>query len=444
MTKPAASSELRAVSALLQLQERTWAARSMEELAFIAVNETHNMASYRQAVLWIRDRGVVTVSGVAASEKDAPFIQWTRRLLSRALVEDSPRAVGADDLAQDDAEEWRNWLPEHGFVLPLVDADGKRFGCLLLARDERWSAPEMALIKHLVATYGHAWISLTKKTRRIPTRPAVKKWLLVTLGLTIVLSVFIPIPLTVLAPAEIVPINPMVIRSPLEGVVDRIRVRPNQTVSKNTPLFDLDGTTLNSQLDVAKKNLHTIEAEYRQTAQQAMVDRHSKAKLAILKGKASEQQSEIDHLRALIARTRVKAPRQGIVILDDATEWIGRPVMVGQRVMMIADEFDAEVEAWVPIGDAIPLAPDALVTVFLNADPLRPVKARLRMFGYEAIPRPDGSLAYRVRAVLHDTESGRRIRIGLRGTARITGERVLLAYWIFRRPLAAVRQTLGL
>nr|VFK52628.1 MAG: HlyD family secretion protein [Candidatus Kentron sp. TUN]VFK53149.1 MAG: HlyD family secretion protein [Candidatus Kentron sp. TUN]VFK55711.1 MAG: HlyD family secretion protein [Candidatus Kentron sp. TUN] len=444
MAKTATSAELLAVSALLQLQERIWAAGTTEELAFIAVNETHMMVPYRQAILWIQDKGVVAVSGVAMPGKDAPFIQWIRRLLTGLAIDDPPHLIRPHDLEQKDAEEWRSWLPDHGFVLPLTGMDNKRFGLLLLVRDENWSTIDAQLIKHLVATYSYAWVSLTRSGKQTLARPTLKKWLLGILALTFISCLFIPVPLTVLAPAEIVPVNPTVVRSPLDGVVDRIWVRPNQKVLENEPLFDLDKTTLNSRIEVAEKNLYTVEAEYRQTVQQAMVERNSKAKLAILKGKADEQQSEINHLRSLIARSRITASQEGIIILDDPTEWIGRPVMVGERVMMIADEFNTEVEAWVSIGDAIALAPGTMVKVFLNADPLHSVEARLRTFSYEAIPRPDGNLAYRVRAMLHDTESRRRIRIGLRGTARIAGQRVILAYWMFRRPLAVIRQALGL
>lgn len=433
---------------LLQLQERVRAAKTVEELAFIAVNETYMMAPYRQAVLWIQDKGVVAVSGVAAPEKDAPFIQWVRRLLSGIAIDASPRLVRSVDLGQNDAAQWRHWLPNQGLILPFVGSDGQWFGRLLLARDEDWSTMEQELMRHLAATYGYAWWSLQRRGKRSLIRaftgnPLVKRRWQGVLALLFFLALFIPVPLTVLAPAEIVPVNPTVIRSPLEGVMDRVWVQPNQKVQTGEALFDLDRTSLESRLDVAEKTLRTVEVEYRQTAQQAMANQYNKARLAILQGKAEEQRAEVKHLRGLIARSLVTAPREGVVILDDPTDWIGRPVMVGERVMSIADELDTEVEVWAPIGDAIIFASDAPVTVFLNADPLHPVRARLRSFSYEAMPRPDGSLAHRVRAVLSDTESERRIRIGLRGTARITGERVLLAYWIFRRPLAVIRQTLG-
>nr|VFJ53866.1 MAG: HlyD family secretion protein [Candidatus Kentron sp. DK] len=445
MTNKQPSPELLAISALFQLQERAWRAKTPEEQAFILVNETHMLSPYRQAVLWIRGKGVLAVSGVPVVEKDAPFIQWMQRLFSNTLSREEKkeaRLISPRDLAPEDAEEWRGWLPENGLLLSLRKAGEDRFGFLLLVRDENWTTFTVWLLDHLAVTHGHARMALTGSKRALLPKFPPKKWPLAILAFFLILAAFLPVPLTVLAPAEIVPVSPVVVRSPLEGVVDRIRVRPNQRVEKGDLLFELDRTRLESQLEVARKTLQTVEAEYRQTAQRAMVEQASKAKLAILEGTAEKHRAEMAHLRALIARSRIMAPRDGVIILDDPTEWIGRPVAIGERVMVLADEFHAEVEAWVSIGDAIPLATGAPVKVFLNTDPLHAIKARLHTFSYQAVPRPDGNLAHRVRATLDDTEQQQ--RIGLRGTARLTGQRVALAYWLFRRPWAAIRQALGI
>ena len=79
--------------------------------------------------------------------------------------------------------------------------------------------------------------------------------------------------------------------------------------------------------------------------------------------------------------------------------------------------------------------------MFLNADPLHPARATLRFAGYEAMSRPDGTVAYRLRATL--TEGGDKPRLGLKGTARIDAGRVVLAYWLLRRPLSAIRHFVG-
>lgn len=90
----------------------------------------------------------------------------------------------------------------------------------------------------------------------------------------------------------------------------------------------------------------------------------------------------------------------------------------------------------------IDLPENGPVTLFLNVDPIHPVRARLRYVGYESLMRPDGTIAHRVRAALTPGEEGP--RLGLKGTVRLDGHRVPLIYWLLRRPMAVVRQTLGM
>jgi multidrug resistance efflux pump len=192
---------------------------------------------------------------------------------------------------------------------------------------------------------------------------------------------------------------------------------------------------------VAAQALATAEAEYRQALQQALNDGKSKAQLATLQGRIEERRAETDFLQGQAARARVTAPRDGVALFDDPSEWVGRPVATGERIMRIAAPEDVEVEAWAAIGDAIPLAAGAPVNLYLAAGPLDTVSAKVRYVAYEAVQRPDGGYAYRVRATL-DAPSGQ--RVGLKGTAKLSGGWVPMAYWIVRRPLAAIRQTLGL
>jgi multidrug resistance efflux pump len=171
-------------------------------------------------------------------------------------------------------------------------------------------------------------------------------------------------------------------------------------------------------------------------------DVRSKAQLAALQGTISERQADVDYLQEQLQRAVVTAPRDGIVLFDDPSEWIGRPVTTGERMASVGDEHDVEVEAWLAPGDLIPLQAAAPVTLYLNTAPLSPVAAQVKYVQYEASQRPDGSIAYRLRASLDKDQLQQ--RIGLKGTAKVAGERVPLIYWIFRRPLAVARQFIGL
>jgi hypothetical protein len=256
------------------------------------------------------------------------------------------------------------------------------------------------------------------------------------------IAVFFPVRLTVLAPAELVPANPAVIRVPIEGVVDEFFVTPNQRVTEGQPLFRLDLTSLSSRLQIAQQEIQIATAELRQSTLQSLTDQKSRRLIAPQEGKAAERRLEADYLRELLEKAQIKAPRDGIALFDDPSEWIGRPVVAGERVMVVATEGEVEIEAWIPISDAIELRDAAPVTLYLNATPLSPVDGELRYMGHEAVQRPDGTYAYRLRASLEEGERAR--RVGLKGTARVSGSYVPLSYWIFRKPIAWLRQFLGI
>ncbi len=71
--------------------------------------------------------------------------------------------------------------------------------------------------------------------------------------------------------------------------------------------------------------------------------------------------------------------------------------------------------------------------------PLPPLREELDLL--PGAPLPDGQYAYRVRATLEGETAH---RVGLKGTAKLQGDWVPLAYWMLRRPLAALRGLAGL
>ena len=258
-------------------------------------------------------------------------------------------------------------------------------------------------------------------------------------GFSLLLSC-LPVRLSVLAPGELVPANPVVIRSPLDGVVDVFYVKPNSTVEKDEPLFGFDEVLIKSRLDLAKQTLQTAETDYRQTSQMALLDSKYKSQLAIIMGKIEEKRAEMDFLAEQLNRARVLAPQSGVVLMDDPSEWIGRPISVGERILRIASQNDIEVEAWLPLADAIALEQGSSVTLYLNSSPLSPVQASVRYVAHDAVQRPEGHYAYRVRATMSEPTEH---RVGLKGTVKLIAGWVPAGYWILRRPLATLRAYVG-
>lgn len=261
------------------------------------------------------------------------------------------------------------------------------------------------------------------------------KWIIWTL-------VLFPVRLSVLVPGELVPANPGIIRVPIEGVVDEFFVIPNEKVTVGQPLFKLDLTSLLSKAQVAQQEIQVAAQEYRQSALQSLTDAKSRGQLAAQEGKAAERRIEAEYSQAMLDKATIESPRDGVVIFDDPTEWIGKPVVAGEKIMVVATEGQVEIEAWIPVSDMMDVPKDASVTLYLNAKPFSPVSGQMRYVGHEPMARPDGSYAYRLRASLPEGEKGP--RVGLKGTAKINGQFVPFSYWVLRKPLAMARQYLGI
>jgi hypothetical protein len=438
----AGSADLELLSALLGIEERARLCATEKALAFLIVNETHLFVPYRQAILLSRTGAVMAVSGIASIDNDVPFLQWLRRnIAGKALHSAGVAELHAHQLPEKEAAHWDKWLPQSLTICPIISPAGDRFGALLIGRREPLDGAAAPLLDRLLACYGHAWSALLgpRKPSWTYTRPvlvaAAILAFIAALGL-------IHTPITVLAPAEIVAVEPLVVRAPLEGVVNNIAVKPNQNVAVGDLLFRMDSKALEGELGVQKKALETRIAQYKQLTRRALADPKAKAQLPIIAGQAREQEAGIRRLEELVRRATVRADAAGAVIVGNVTDWAGRPARIGERVLMIADPSRVEIEAWLPIADAIKLPQGAAVKLFLNADPLKPLRGRLRLLSYEAKPRPSGVMAHRIRVALAPGQETP--RIGLRGTARLSGEAVTLAYWIFRKPLSEVRQFLGL
>jgi len=444
---------LEQLAVVLELNRRARSAADASELAFLAVNETHNLAPYRQAALWSADEGIVALSGLVDLDANAPYVQWLKQVCQELAKTAALRPVKAESVPEHLARDWAEWFPDEGAWIPIVKAGEKTTLALILGRETPFTDREAMLLNEWMEGWGYTWRQMTRG-KAPPWRTRLKavfvgsdaqavwwkrratRWIVGAL----VVCLF-PVRLTVLAPGELVPHQPSNLRAPLDGVVDAILVQPNQTVKKGQPLFRIDTALTASRSQAGEEALAAAEAEYRQMLSQALDDDASRGKLADLAGKVEQRRAEADYLSQEVQRGTVTAPRDGVVLFDDPSELLGRPVTTGERVMRVANPDDAEIEAWVGVGDAIPLKSGAPVKLYLDARPLSPVAGRLRYFAHEAVEQPNGKFAYRVRAGLAHGGAG---EIGLKGTAKLQGDFVPLIYWVARRPISALRTHTGL
>ncbi|MGK0296651.1 MAG: hypothetical protein ACI9XC_000240 [Gammaproteobacteria bacterium] len=440
--------QLALLADILLLQQNLRNAPTITELGYVLVNDTQKLISYRTSVLWLEYKNtgrVESVSGIPSPVAMAPFTRWIgqlcKELFKKGMKE--PKVVSSDLLTSDLALKWNEFLPAHVLWLPLALPNGAIIGGLLLAKDSAWRAEEQALMNYWASTAAHAIESVLLRRRSwIDWLRAQKLKLWIVIIFILITFLWMPVSISVLAPAEVIPKNPIIIRAPIDGVINNIYVDPNQEATQGERLLDLDDTKLLAQLDVVGQELEIANAEYRQAEQASVTDRLASSEMPMLLARIEQREAEVAYTQSLLDRISIHAIQDGIAIFNDMQELVGKPVKIGEKIMTLASPTSAELEIWLAVGDSIPLPEKATIDLFLNVQPEKPLKAQLRYVNYQAEVSPEGILTFRARA---DFSSGSDLpRIGWRGTAKIYGKEVPLYYYLFRRPYAAVRQWLGL
>ena len=446
---PRRTTEADVANALLSLEREARTALTEAELGYLMVNGSRVALQYRQALLLMRSgpkkHRVVSVSSLSAIDRNSTFIRWVENLASLKLQgENLSKIVSfnarADATAQDlDASSYP--FAQMAFV-PLQLRDGTVFAHLLFTRENEWDERSLVSAARLAETYSHSWEFIVGP-KRAKRRLQSKSLSLALVGTCLAVAAFLPVPLSVLAPAEVTPADAFVVAAPIDGAVETVAVNPNTFVKKGDLLFTYSDTELSNRLKLAGQAVSVAEARYQQSLRTSFSDPAAKRELAIAQSELQLKAGEYDYASELLAKTEVKAGASGLVIFADKDTWTGRPVATGERIMRIADPSKVEVTVNLPVSDAIVMKEGADVQLYLDSDPLTAVKAELISASFHAQPDAAGSLSYRVRAKFIAEDGTKVPRIGLRGTAKVYGDRVLLGYYLFRKPLSAIRQWIG-
>mgnify|MGYP001540111817 CR=1 FL=1 len=446
------SRETERLERVIRLCETARAASDRRALGYTALNDTLAAIDYRQAALWWRaadDAGagrIEGLSGVADPVRNAAFPAWLVKRLG-GFADAHPAGASslsgsalADELVQPfnvlehppaadhDRMMAKEFLPAQALwaELPLKAPQAGGTGiraALILWRDAPWTGADKAILTHLARAYADAWSAMPLGRSDWSGEGTVKahsgrllvwsrkRWVRCAAAAAVVGAMLIPIRQSVLAPAEVTAKNPFAVRAPLSGVVEEIVVKPNAPVKAGDLLVRMDSRDLRRHLGVLKRRRDQAEAD-----------------AAFLAGE--------------LERTEIRADRSGVAVFSDPQEWLGRPVAVGERILMVADPRAVELEADIPVGDAVALEKGAEVKFFLNASPTSPLEAELTRVAYRASATADGTLAYKARAEFVQAE-GDAPQLGLKGTAQFYGEETFLGLYLLRRPLATLRLWLG-
>ena len=188
-------------------------------------------------------------------------------------------------------------------------------------------------------------------------------------------------------------------------------------------------------------NQSVARARHFKVLQSAIATEKDMQELATTKAELAVAESELAYAIALLGRTEIRAEQSGLLIYAAKSDFVGKPVSVGERLMEIGDPAKTEIRIDLPVSDAIALKQGGEASLFLDGDPLRAIPGTISQTSYRPSLTAEQQLAFTLRAAFAKNEPH---RIGLRGIARVKGANVSLWFYLLRRPLSMVRQRVGI
>ena len=437
------------IARLISLEKKTREAKSKDELNFIVVNETREIIDYTTSFLLLKSATdkfhINAISDIASIDRTAPLVTFVESILNHKTKKNLKEieSIDLEQFSKKIKKQKPKNIPQYLLCIPIFSPQRGLQGYLLLARNKNFNDNENELVQHLSRTYGHAYntflTNFSIKNFLKKNFTGKKRW--ITISVIILIFLF-PVRMTSTAPVEVVAKNPFLITSPFDGVVKKIIANNNDQTKPGDLLVLLEDIDLSNEFNLAKQSLQVAEKELLRTRQSSFTDNEQKSRLAELVAQVDLKRVELKSAERKLKNSKIYSEKKGVVIVDRKSDWQGKPVAVGEKILTIADPNNIEFLIWLPVKDSIVINQDANTNIFLDINPMSSYKGNIIRSTYEPELSPEEVLSYK----LISSFKGNRDtpRIGLRGTAKVYGNRTILFYYLFRKPITFIRQLIGI
>ncbi len=429
---------------------------SLQGSSFALVNEVAKHLACRRVALGLRRGSRVrlrAVSHAAWFDRRSDLARALEAAMQEALdqnasvawppVGDAARRVAAAHRALIEASVAGAGASLSGASVILRHA-GRAIGVLTMERDAPFAEAELALADLIGRTTGPL-IALTARAERPlagsmadatgrglravfgPRQPALKLGLVMGAALVSTL-LLVEGPFRISAKSVLEGAVQRAAVAPFQGYIAQAPVRAGDTVSAGQILALLDDADL--RLERVKAESELAKLDQRRREAQA---KHDRATLGIVAAQIAQAEAEHNLASEKLARTRILAPIDGLVVSGDLSQMLGSPIEQGKVLFEIAPLHNYRLVLQIDEGDIryVELGQNGALTLTGNAETRIP----FTIGKITAVSSPgEGRNTFRVEASLDETRLP--LRPGMEGVAKvIIGERPLL--WVWTRSLVA-------
>lgn len=210
--------------------------------------------------------------------------------------------------------------------------------------------------------------------------------------------------------------------APLDGYVKSVQARAGDRVEKGQLLASLDDQQL--QLEVDK---WTVEEQKNQQEYLSALALHDRVELSSLRENQAMIQTELDQVRAQLARHELRAPVAGIVLSDTVEDALGSAVKAGKILFEVGSAEQYRLALQVPERRISEVEPGQYLNLRMTADPKRRNRAQVDMIIPVAVAS-QGENTFKVYASALQRDDG--LRPGMKGVGKIlVGRESRLMQW---------------
>lgn len=433
---------------ILEFQATLLSHDRFDEAATTFATELALKLGFDRVSIGLVERGHIAVKAISHSADVLPRYEAHRAIatamdeaVEQAAVLSSVEAIGGIPRVLLAHKALARSTGNQVFTIPLANRSDF-YGAITFERSASMPLENsvMEACEHIAALLGpllllkwhesHPWYSRLKKEslwnfrrhflHRHPAFKAVMYGLLVV----VLLLLFLPVQYNVSAPARLEGSIQRSLVAPENGFLQQAYVRPGDHVKADQLLAELADQDLQLEKRRWESELAQHENEYG-----AALAKANRVDLVVNQAKAEEARSQLELAEQKLARSKITAPFDGVIIKGDLRQSLGAPVQRGDVLLTIAPAHQFRLMIEVDERDVAYVQNQQKGRVALVSIPDNTLAFEIQRITPVATTK-NGRNFFDVEAVLTTKTSQQALRPGLEGVAKINaGQRPFIWIW---------------
>ena len=429
---------------------------NLERVLQTIVNAPQAVIPYERAAVALERNGkykLSAVTGFTQVDADAPevasfndILRWA--MLSEEVVNVRQHGTEIDASREETRAKFQAYFKATGmrafYAIPLTDDTG-RVGILgLESADPDFLSPAHLEILQVLA--GQATVALRNaqmykevpfisviepllgKKRKFMAMGKRRRTLIVAAAVALVIFLAgFPLPLRVDGDAVVSPLHSAQIQPEVEGVVSKVYVREGDHVTHDQVMAELADWDARTALAQAEARYQTALLQMNRS-----LAGNDGSEAGVQRIQADLWKSEVARDQALLDKTRLRSPIDGLVATPHVENMVGRRLQYGDSFAEVVDTSRAIADVAVDDTDSALLRAGSHASIKLNSFPTRIFRGDVMVVSPKGILQGDSRVFF-ARIAIPNLDGA--IRAGMEGRGKVRVGWYPAGYVLFRKPL---------